>query len=77
MQSNANELDADRAHRLAALAEREKADLEADDAARKRAHKWGGRADFLNRANKKASELDLGERVNRGRQGLSQGRDWH
>ncbi|CCX10823.1 Similar to Pre-mRNA-splicing factor CWC25; acc. no. Q4IRI9 [Pyronema omphalodes CBS 100304] len=74
MQSNATELDADRAKRLAALAEREKAEAEREEAARRRNGKMGGRAEFIGAANRKAAELDLGERVSRGRQGLV-GRD--
>ena len=75
MQNNANELDADRAQRLAKLAVKERADAEAEEAARQRNHRAGGRADFLNQANRKAGELDLGERVSRGRQAMGMGRD--
>jgi hypothetical protein len=75
MQSNANELDADRQKRLAALAEREKAEAVAEEAGRLRNNRMGGRAGFLNQANKRAADLDLGERVGRGRQGLVLERD--
>lgn len=75
MQDNASALDADRAKRLAALAELEKAQAAADDAVRQRNSRLGGRADFLASVNRKAAELDLGDRVNRGRQGLVLGED--
>lgn len=70
MQSNASALDADRARRLATLAEQEQAKAAADDAVRRRNTRLGGRADFLASVNRKAAELDLGDRVSRGRQGL-------
>jgi hypothetical protein len=75
MQSNASALDADRAARLAALAEKEKAQAAEEEAARLRNNKLGGRAQFLNKAHRQAGELDLAERVGRGRQGMREGRD--
>jgi len=75
MQSNASSLDADRAKRLAQLAEKEKTDAAAEEEARMRNNKYGGRAQFLNQAHRQAGEMDLGERVGRSRQGLVQGRD--
>lgn len=70
MQQAASELDQDRERRLAAIAARDKAAQEADDAARARNAKEGGRGDFVNSLNRKAGELDLGERVRRGRAGM-------
>ncbi|KAI5849803.1 Pre-mRNA splicing factor-domain-containing protein [Tricharina praecox] len=75
MQSNASSLDADRAKRLALLAEKEKAAAAAEEDARMRNNKYGGRAQFLNQAHRQAGEMDLGERVGRSRQGLIVGRD--
>ena len=70
MQQAATELDVDREKRLTALAAKDKADAEADDAARAKNVKYGGRADFMNGLNRKAGELDLGERVRRGKLNL-------
>jgi hypothetical protein len=75
MQANASELEADRTKRLAQLEKKEKADAEAEERARLRNHRLSGRASFLNQANRKVSEMDLGERINRGRQGLVRDRD--
>ncbi|KAA8907333.1 Pre-mRNA splicing factor-domain-containing protein [Sphaerosporella brunnea] len=75
MQSNAAALDADRAVRLKALEEKEKAAAAKEEAARLRNQKLGGRARFLNKAHRQAGELDLAERVGRGRQGMGQGKD--
>ncbi|KZF19862.1 hypothetical protein L228DRAFT_270639 [Xylona heveae TC161] len=73
MQQDASQLDTDREQRLAAIAEREKAERESEDAARARSSKFGGRGDFISGLNRKAGELDLGERVRRGRGGLERG----
>ena len=67
MQQAATELDVDREQRLAALAAKDKADAEADNVARAKNAKYGGRADFMNGLNRKAGDLDLGERVRRGK----------
>lgn len=75
MQSAASALDTDRRNRLAALADREKAEREADEAARVRSAKlgFGGKGDFVNGLNRKAGGLDLGERMRRGRGELVKG----
>ncbi|CAM1506168.1 Fc.00g058090.m01.CDS01 [Cosmosporella sp. VM-42] len=65
MQSAASELDEDRANRLAALEERERALREADDKARER----GGDRGFVNGLHREAGKLDLAERIGRGRRG--------
>lgn len=75
MQSAASTLDIDRQTRLAALADREKADQEADEVARVRsAHLgFGGKGEFVHGLNRKAGGLDLGERMRRGRGELVRG----
>ncbi|KAI4288093.1 MAG: hypothetical protein L6R35_002637 [Caloplaca aegaea] len=76
MQQNASELDQDRERRIAAIAEKEAAEREADEAARARSAKNGGRGHFVNGLNCKAGELDIGERMRRGKQGMGrEGRD--
>ena len=67
MQSNADELDTGRVKRLAEIAEKEKADLVAEEEARKRSSRMGGKGQFMSALNKKAVDLDLGERVRRGK----------
>ncbi|KAL8839595.1 MAG: hypothetical protein Q9170_001699 [Blastenia crenularia] len=76
MQQDASELDQDRERRIGAIAEQEAADRKADEAARARSAKYGGRGDFVNGLNRKAGDLDLGERMRRGKQGMGrEGRD--
>ena len=70
MQSAANDLDAQRSSRLKALEEEEKTRLEMEEKARKRSGKYGGRGDFVQALNRKAGEMDVGERMRRGRGGL-------
>lgn len=70
MQNNAIELDHVRADRLAAADAREKAEREADEAARARTSKDGGKGAFLSNINKRAGELDLSERLQRGRRNV-------
>lgn len=67
MQQAASELDRDREKRIAALEEREKAEREADDIARSKAAKYGGQGEFVSKLNRKAGELDVGERIRRSR----------
>lgn len=75
MQQAASELDQDREKRIAGIEERERADRDADEAARGRSAKYGGRGDFVHGLNRKAGELDLSERVRRGRGGMERERD--
>lgn len=77
MQSNADQMNIDRANRLTELSEKEKIELEKEEAARIHSSKYGGKGAFLSGVNKKAGDLDLGERVRRGRQTLikAEGRD--
>lgn len=70
MQANADQMNVDRAKRLTELSEKEKAELEKEEAARIHSSKYGGKGSFLSGVNKKAGDLDLGERVRRGRQTL-------
>lgn len=73
MQAAASTLDTDRQTRLAALARRELADREADEAARARSAKVGARGEFVDALNRRAGDLGLGERIRRGRGGLEKG----
>jgi hypothetical protein len=75
MQSDAAHLDDDRERRLTALAAQDEADREADEAARKRSSKYGGKGNFISGLNRKAGDLDLGERIRRGRGGLEKEHD--
>ena len=70
MQSDASRLDQDRERRLAAIRARDQGAEEADQAARMRAAKYGGQGDFVLGLNRKAGDMDLAERVRRGRGGL-------
>lgn len=73
MQNDANDLDRVREERLAALAEKEKAEREADNAARAKSQKYGGR-DFTNRLHNSTAD-SLADRIGRGRQGLQKEED--
>ena len=70
MQQAANDLNQDRETRLAALTAREQAEMEADEVARAKNAKVGGRAEFMNGMSKKAGDIDLAGRIQRGRRGL-------
>ena len=70
MQRNASDLEEDRAKRIAAIEEQEKADLRAEEMARARSARYGSKGDFVNNLNRKAGELDIGERMRRGRTGM-------
>ena len=73
MQADANDLDAVRSSRLAAIEERERVEREAEQKARDRSGRYGGRGDFVNGLNRRAGEMDIGERIKRGRGGLERG----
>ena len=75
MQSAATELDQDRAKRIAALEKRDKAEREAEDAARAKAAKYGGKGEFVTSLNRKAGDMSIGERMRRGTHGLERDRD--
>lgn len=70
MQENANDLDRARAERLAAADARDKAEREAEEAARAKTSKNGGKGAFISSINRRAGELDLSERLQRGRRNL-------
>ena len=69
MQQAAADLEEDRKTRLKASAEKDAADWREDDAARARSGKSGGKGDFLVGMNRRAGELGMGERMQRGRKG--------
>lgn len=73
MQSAANDLDTQRSSRLKALEEEERGRLDQEEKARERSSKYGGRGDFVHGLNRKAGEMDMGERIKRGRGGLEKG----
>lgn len=74
MQDAATDLDRIREERLAALAEKESAERKADDEARAKSQKYGGR-DFANRLHNSAGNESLADRIGRGRQGLQRDDD--
>ncbi|MCJ1467914.1 RNA-splicing factor [Pseudocyphellaria aurata] len=75
MQQAASELDRDRENRIAAIEAREKVEREAEETARSKAAKYGGKGEFVNGLNRKAGALDIGERMRRGRGGLDRDLD--
>ncbi|MCJ1287910.1 RNA-splicing factor [Xylographa opegraphella] len=75
MQLAASELDHDRDMRLAAMSKREAADREAEEAGRAKAAKYGGKGNFVNGLHRKAGDMDIGERMRRGRGGLEKEKD--
>lgn len=74
MQDAATDLDKVREERLAALAEKERAERKIDDEARAKSQKYGGR-DFANRLHNSAGNENLADRIGRGRQGLQRDDD--
>lgn len=70
MQQAASELDQDRERKILAIEAREKIEREAEEAARSKSAKYGGRGDFVTGLNRKAGALGIGERMRRGRAGL-------
>ena len=75
MQQAASELDQDREKRIAAMAEREQQVQEVEDKARAYSAKFGGKGDFVNGLNRKAGDLDIGERMRRGKGGVKRSRE--
>lgn len=65
MQEAATDLDKDREHRLALLAEQERAAQEKDDQVRHRNKRFGGDAGFMNQLHSRATELKVADRVGR------------
>lgn len=75
MMGNAQNMNSERAKRVAELDAKDNAEAEAEMAARLKNNRQGAKAEFLNSATKNAGNLDLAERVRRGRQGMGEGRD--
>ncbi|KAK6538953.1 RNA-splicing factor [Orbilia ellipsospora] len=67
MQADASDLDDARNRRLAALAERDRQEREQDDTSRRNNAKWGGKGSFISGLNKNVGNMDLAERVRRGK----------
>ncbi|KAH6854830.1 Pre-mRNA splicing factor-domain-containing protein [Chaetomium sp. MPI-CAGE-AT-0009] len=63
MQEAATDLDKDREHRLALLAEQERAAQEVEDRVRQRNKRFGGDAGFMNQLHSRAAELKVADRV--------------
>ncbi|OBT42751.1 hypothetical protein VE00_06600 [Pseudogymnoascus sp. WSF 3629] len=70
LHEDASALDQDREKRLAALAEKEKVDRDADEAARVKSSRYSDKADFVNGMHQKVGSMGLADRIGRGRQGL-------
>lgn len=70
MQQNASTLDNERIRRSAAILAKEKAELACDERERAENAKYGGRAGFVNRLQRRAGDMDLGERMERSRAGM-------
>lgn len=70
MQQNANELDEERTRRINAAEERDKAEREAEEAARAESSKYGGRGAFVNNIHRRAGDIDLADRLQRGKKNL-------
>lgn len=70
MQQEASRLDIDREKRLAALAEQEKADHEAENRARAKSSKYTDKGAFISGVRQKADGKGLADRIGRGRQGF-------
>lgn len=75
MQQDASDLEEQRQQRLKQIAEREQVDAHREESERARNAKYGGRADFVDRFNKKAGDLSLGERIGRSGQSRRQYED--
>jgi hypothetical protein len=76
MQQDASKLDDDREKRLAALAEQEKADREAEERSRAQSSKYGDkRGNFISDLHRKAGDRGLADRIGRSRQGLQKDDD--
>jgi hypothetical protein len=77
MQQAASELDQDRERRLAAIAAKDREEADRDAEARARNAKYGGRADFMNGLNRRAGDMNLGDRLGRGKAGLERELEAH
>lgn len=75
MQQAATELDQDREKSLAAIAERERVEREKEEKTRAKSAKFGGKGEFVQGLQRKAGEMDIGERMRRGRGALEKGEE--
>ena len=71
MQENASSLNTDRERRVAKLEEKEKAEKSKDEAARARS----GNDRFVSGLYRKVGEMDMGDRMRRGRAGYEKGEE--
>ncbi|MCJ1356478.1 MAG: RNA-splicing factor [Icmadophila ericetorum] len=69
MQEAASQLDQDRGKRIATALKQDKEEQEAEAAARVKSAKYGGKGDFMTGLNRSAGNMDIGERMRRGRGG--------
>jgi hypothetical protein len=72
MQQSAEELDRARADRISAAEAREKARQEAEEAARAESGKYGA---FVSGLNRSAGDIDLADRLRRGRRNIERGQE--
>ncbi|KAK2836997.1 hypothetical protein FQN49_006510 [Arthroderma sp. PD_2] len=70
MQQNADELHEDRARRINAAEARDREEKEAEEAARAESSKYGGRGAFVNNIHRQAGNIDLADRLQRGKKNL-------
>lgn len=70
MQQSAEDLDQARAARLKAAEERDKAEREAEEAARAESSKYGGKGAFVSGLNRRAGDFDLADRLRRGKRNI-------
>ena len=75
MQAAASELHEDREQRIQKLNHHEEVERQAEDKARARTSKHGGKGNFLFVVNRRAGELGVGERIQRGRAGYEKDDD--
>lgn len=70
MQQDASSLDVDRERRLGALKAQEQTTREAEDRARLDSSKYSDKGDFVHGLHRKTGDMNLADRIGRGRQGL-------
>lgn len=69
MQQAASDMDQGREDRIRTAAAQDAEEVKRDEAARARSSKYGGKGDFLTSVNRRAGELAVGDRIQRGRNG--------
>lgn len=75
MQQNAQELDHVRAESVRNAEDRDRADREADEAARAESSKYGERGAFVSGMNRRAGDMDLADRLRRGKRNIEKGQE--